>query len=94
MSNVRALRAMIAHPNGSLELAEKAGDPGWMDAREIRVEPLRRGALAPRAILITIAGPTGEISLPLLASEAAGLMFEIGHALEQAAKAGPPPCHA
>lgn len=94
MSNVRPLRAMIARPDGGLELAEKAREPGWIDAREIRVAPLRRGADAPRTILITMAGPSGEFSLPLSAGEAAGLMFEIGHALEQAAIAGPSPCHA
>ena len=94
MSNVRPLRPVIARPSGELELAEKAREPGWIAAREIRVEPLRRNADAPRAILITITGPSGEVSLRLSASEAAGLMFEIGYALEQAAIAGPCPCHA
>ena len=94
MSNVRPLRARTARLDGGLELAEKDREPGWIDAREIRVAPLRGSADAPRAILITIAGPSGEFSLPLSAGEAAGLMFEIGHALELAAIAGPSPCHA
>lgn len=94
MSNVRPLRARAARPGGGLELSEKDREPGWIDATEVRVAPLRRSADAPRAILITIVGPPGEFSLPLSAGEAAGLMFEIGHALEQAATAGPSPCHA
>jgi hypothetical protein len=94
MPNMQPSRALFASPEGRLPLVQKPRRPDWFDGREIRVARRCQEADAPRIIVLSVSGPDGEFHLPLNAGEAASLMFEIGYALEQAAKAGRTPCHA
>lgn len=87
MSQVQQLRPLFAQPAGLLRVAKKAGKFDWFDGREIRVATVGREANEARTVLLSVSGPSGEYHLPLSAGEAAHLMFEIGYALEQAAKA-------
>ena len=74
------------HVDGRLKLARKPRRTDWFDGREIRVAAVAREAMGSRTVLLSVLGSSGEYHLPLSAGEAAQLMFEIGYALEQAAK--------
>jgi hypothetical protein len=93
MPNVHPLRPPIARPQGRLKLVGKPSRPGWFDGREVRVSALRQPANA-RTIIVSVPGPDGDFHLPLEAGDAARLMFEIGYALEQAARTDRTPGHA
>ena len=94
MPEVLPLRALFAHPEGRLELIRKPARPNWFDGRVMKVTALGQEPDAVRTILFSVSGPAGEFHLPLSAGEAAGLMFEIGYALEKAANADRSNCDA
>lgn len=85
MSTVQPLPFLHVPMEGLLKLAGKPRRADWFDGREVRVAAVARGANEARTVLLSVSGPSGEYHLPLSASEAAHLMFEIGYALEQAA---------
>jgi hypothetical protein len=76
---------LYAEPEGQLRLARKSGSFRAFDGTEVNVSAGGQDANGARIIRVSVSGPFGKFDLPLFAGEAAHLMFEIGHALEQAA---------
>lgn len=64
--------------------------PVRLASPDIRVSPVSRPGSNPRTLSLAIDGPAGGFELLLSAGKAAELMFEIGYALEQAARRAAP----